>query len=112
MKDKRFDLDKTYKSKNINEQLLFQSVVSLKNIKDAEKFFRDLLTEQEIDEFSKRLHVARLLYEGKLGYRTIAKQAKVSTATVSRVALWLFRGTGGYKKTLESNGFKYFGDNK
>lgn len=88
---------KTYPSKKDKE--LFEAILSLRNINEAENFFRDLLTIPEIKDFAKRLQIAKLLNRG-LTYSETAEKVKASTSTVSRVAHWLFRGTGGYKLIL------------
>jgi TrpR-related protein YerC/YecD len=80
--------------------LLYQGVLKLKNLKEAQAFFRDLLTPQEIDTFSSRFKIARLLHQGQ-SYARIAKATNTSTTTVTRVALWLKRGRGGYQLILK-----------
>jgi TrpR-related protein YerC/YecD len=78
---------------------LYQAVLSLKSLKEATAFFRDLLTLPEIEDLTQRFQIAKRLYQGK-SYAATAKELEVSTTTVSRVAHWLFRGRGGYKQIL------------
>ena len=78
---------------------LFKAVLSLKTIGEAELFFRDLCTIEEIKDMSERWEIVRLLEDGYT-YRDIAEKLKVSTTTVSRVALWLNNGKGGYRLVL------------
>jgi len=78
---------------------LFKTILCLKNLKEAEAFFRDLCTIDEIKELSERWEIARLL-DKDVPYRDIAEKLKVSTTTVSRVANWLYNGKGGYKLAL------------
>jgi TrpR-related protein YerC/YecD len=78
---------------------LFVAILSLKSVKEAECFFRDLCTVDEIKEMSERWEIARLLNE-QLSYRDIASKLKTSTTTVSRVAQWLNNGMDGYKLVL------------
>jgi TrpR-related protein YerC/YecD len=75
---------------------LFEAILALKNQKECEMFFRDLLTLAEIKEFANRYRVARMLAKGDKSYLTIAKEARTTTATVTRVAQWLKSGSGGY----------------
>jgi len=89
-----------FQPRNQREKNLIKAFLKLKNEKDVANFLRDLLTLAEIEEFANRLEVARLLSKG-LSYQKIAKETGVSTATVTRVAYWLFRGCGGYKKVLK-----------
>lgn len=75
---------------------LFEAILSLKTSKEAKVFFRDLCTVDEIKEMSERWEIVRLLQKG-WAYRKIAEKLEVSTTTVSRVAMWLNNGTGGYE---------------
>lgn len=79
---------------------LFTAILKLKNVNEAAKFFRDLLTISEINDFAQRWKMARLLNKG-LTYSEVAKKASASTTTVSRVAHWLHHGRGGYKLILK-----------
>jgi TrpR-related protein YerC/YecD len=83
------------------EQLdsLYEGVLKLKNVKEARAFFRDLCTLGELQEFSERFEVVKLVDQG-VPYREIAKRTGVSTATITRVAQWLKNGEGGYRLVL------------
>lgn len=85
---------------NKNHRRLLEAILKLENIKEASCFFRDLLTIKELDDFSQRWLIARLLNQG-LTYSEVAKKTKTSTTTVSRVAHWLHHGRGGYKLILK-----------
>ncbi|MDD3284480.1 MAG: YerC/YecD family TrpR-related protein [Patescibacteria group bacterium] len=78
---------------------LYKTILALKNIDEAKKFFRDLLTEQEIEEFSKRWQVANMLSE-KISYSTIEKKTGLSSTTIARISKWLNNGKGGYKLSI------------
>jgi len=80
---------------------LFKAVLSLNTINEAQKFFRDLCTIEEIRDMSERFEIAKLIDSG-MTYRGIAKRLKISTTTVSRVAGWLKNGMGGYKIVLNN----------
>lgn len=43
---------------------LFNTILALKNLKEAKAFFRDLLTEAELDEFGNRWLAAKMLNSG------------------------------------------------
>ncbi|MBL6822432.1 MAG: transcriptional regulator [SAR86 cluster bacterium] len=74
----------------------------LNSSKDIEKFLLDLCTPSEIEAMEERWEVAQLLYEGKSTYRDIASKLNTSTATVTRVARFLFKETNqGYIKVLK-----------
>lgn len=85
--------------KNEDTARLFRAVLELKNGAEAENFFRDLMTPQEIQTFAERLKVAELLME-KVSYREIYKRTKVSTATITRINQWLECGMGGYRLAI------------
>lgn len=78
---------------------LFTAILSLESLKEAENFFRDLCTVEELQEMTDRWEIARLVDEG-IPYRVIATRLKTSTTTVSRVAAWLNNGQGGYRLAL------------
>jgi TrpR-related protein YerC/YecD len=88
------------KWKNQDTTKLFEAILTLKNVSECENFFRDLLTLAEIKELSTRYKVARMLVNTKKSYFQIAKEAKTTTATVTRVAHWLKAGMGGYRTII------------
>lgn len=79
---------------------LFKVIISLETIKEAEQFFRDLCTIDEIKEMAERWEIAQLIDKG-ISYRKVAEKLGVSTTTVARVALWLNNGEGGYRLVLD-----------
>ena len=85
---------------NEDTTALFRAILTLKAVPEAERFFRDLCTLRELEEFSRRWAVVRRLEQGE-PYRAIAEGSGVSTATVTRISHWLRHGTGGYDLALE-----------
>lgn len=83
-----------YPTSAMNE--LFSAILKLKNTDEATRFFRDLLTIAELKEFANRWQAVKMLAQGK-SYVEISKKLGMSTATVTRVALWLHHGMGGYQ---------------
>ncbi|SRR5258708_1643212 len=79
----------TYPTKNDKE--LIKALSELKGEKEVAAFLRDLLSVSEIEEFSKRFQVAKLLWTTKLSYIEIAKLVGTSTTTVTRAAHWLYK---------------------
>lgn len=79
---------------------LYSAILKLKTPQEAAKFFRDLLTLPEIEEFANRFQIAKALWHKDGSYQDIAKRLGVSTTTVTRVAQWLHRGKGGYQLVL------------
>lgn len=78
---------------------LYEGVLCLKTVKECRAFFRDLCTLGELQEFSERFEVAKLINE-KVPYREIAQKTGVSTATITRVAQWLNHGEEGYRTVI------------
>lgn len=78
---------------------LFDAVLQLRSVEECRKFFRDLLTETEINEMAERWKAARMLSEG-VPYTTIEKETGLSSRTIARVHKWLKRGKGGYAMML------------
>ena len=85
---------------NPNIESLFSSILLLKNLDEAKNFFRDLLTEAEIVEFSKRWQAAQLLNDG-VSYSQIEKTTGLSSTTVARVSKYLKGKNKGYRSVLE-----------
>ena len=80
---------------------LTKAINKLENEKEIERFLKDLCTPSELNAFEERWEVAKLLYEKDMSYRDIAKTLKTSTATVTRVARFLFNETNkGYQIVL------------
>jgi len=86
-----------WRTKETNE--LFKTILKLKTTEEAEKFFRDLCTLQEIYELSKRWQAVQMIEQG-VAFREIAEKLEMSTTTVARVAHWLNHGEGGYRLAL------------
>lgn len=85
---------------NRNSEALFQLILSLKNMNEAKRFFRDLLSEQEIIEFSKRWQAAQML-DKSIQYTKIQKATGLSSTTVARISKWLNKGMNGYRLMLD-----------
>jgi len=102
---KHFSLLKQYKKMkkqkwvNKKSDSLFKAILTLDNLDEARRFFRDLLTEQEIEEFASRWEVAKMLNQ-KTSYSDIEKKTGMSSTTIARVSKWLNKGMDGYKKIL------------
>ncbi|MCF7835177.1 DNA-binding transcriptional regulator [Candidatus Gracilibacteria bacterium] len=88
-------LDLQKKSLNLQKSFL-----KLKTPKQVFNFLRDLLTEDEILEFSQRLEIATRLYKGQ-NYKEIENQTGTSSTTIARVAKFLKGDFGGYRKVLK-----------
>ena len=85
--------------KNKENKRLVQAILALETSKEDERFLRDLMTEGEIEEFSKRLKTAEMLLN-KISYSTIEKETGFSSTTVARVSKWLNGGGNGYKTII------------
>ena len=78
---------------------LLTAMLTLKTPTELSSFLQDLMTVKELKDISQRWQIV-LLLEKKLPYLDIAKKVGVSTTTVTRVALWLHHGKGGYQTAL------------
>jgi TrpR-related protein YerC/YecD len=91
----------TIKLSPITEQLC-HAFLNLKDKKEVESFLRDLSTPSEIKSMAERFEVANLLMKGFLCYREIHRLTKVSIATITRVARFLFHENNqGYKLVIK-----------
>jgi len=79
---------------------LYKVILQLETLEDCRKFFRDLLTEYEINEFVERWKAARMLANG-VPYTQIEDETGLSTRTIARVGRWLKKGKGGYAMMLK-----------
>lgn len=80
-------------------QQLFSVISKLKSKSEIRNFFRDLLTESEIKEFSARWRAAQML-NNNIPYTKIVSVTGLSSTTVARVQRWLKGGTGGYRSMI------------
>jgi len=76
---------------------LCSALASCKNTDEVADFLRDVGTLSELQAWSERLEVAKLLSQG-LSYREVAQRTGASTTTVTRVARFIENGPGGYRK--------------
>ena|SRR3989344_3872535 len=76
-----------------------EAVLALKNTDEAKRFLRDLMTPQEIKEFTNRLEAAFLLSKD-VQYNAISESTGLSSATIARIKKWLKGSLGGYRLIL------------
>lgn len=74
---------------------LFKAIMELRSNEECYDFFEDLCTIRELESMAQRLHVAKLLVEGRV-YSDIVEETGASTATISRVNRSLQGGNDGY----------------
>lgn len=79
---------------------LIKAILALETPDETKRFLRDLMTEKEIIEFSKRFQAAGMLYR-KVHYNAIEEETGLSSTTVARVSKWLKGKEGGYRAILE-----------
>src|SRR3989338_6473583 len=78
---------------------LVEAVLALKTADETKRFLRDLLTPAEIAEFANRLEAASLLSKD-VQYNAISESTGLSSATIARIAKWLYGSPGGYRLIL------------
>ena len=79
---------------------LIAAFLRLDTVDEAERFFRDLCTLNELRDMAQRWAVVRMLDSG-LHYAEISRTTGASTATITRIASWLNHGEGGYRAMLD-----------
>lgn len=84
----------------MKHKTLYEAILKIQTLEEAEQFFNDIATDKERDDFSDRLKVADLLLKGKT-YETIQKETRISSATIARVNRAITYGNGGYKTILD-----------
>jgi TrpR-related protein YerC/YecD len=81
-------------------EAMFNAILRLETTDEAEAFFRDLCTLNELRDMAQRWAVVRMLESG-LHYAEISRRTGASTATITRIASWLNHGEGGYRAMLD-----------
>ena len=81
------------------EKSLVRAILALETADAARRFLQDLLTPDEIMEFSKRFRAAQMLAE-QVPYSAIEKETGLSSTTVARVSKSLKGTAGGYRRVI------------
>lgn len=87
---------------NLLEKYSQDLIIVLSNLKDKKEIFdflKDLLTEKEILEFSKRFEVAKML-ENNISYLKIEEKTSMSSKTIARVSKFLNWENKWYKNAI------------
>ncbi len=79
---------------------LYAEILKLKTIEEAEAFFSDLCTYNELDAMESRVRAAKLILKGET-FVEVMEKTKISSATLARVSKAIKHGEGGYKLILE-----------
>ncbi|MCI7474809.1 YerC/YecD family TrpR-related protein [Flavonifractor porci] len=89
----------TKNEKREHSDLLYEAILTLKDLDECRKFFSDLCTVAELRAMEQRFEVAMLLSEGMI-YNDILERTGASSATISRVNRSLQYGADGYQAVL------------
>ncbi|WP_251445931.1 YerC/YecD family TrpR-related protein [Vermiculatibacterium agrestimuris] len=92
--------------KRRESDILYEAILSLKDMEECKKFFQDLCTVSELRSMEQRFEVAILLSEGMI-YNDILERTGASSATISRVNRSLHYGADGYQEVLPRIKEKY-----
>ena len=79
--------------------LLYEAILSLKDMDECRSFLSDLCTVAELKAMEQRFEVAMLLSDGMI-YSEILEKTGASSATISRVNRALHYGADGYQQVL------------
>ena len=85
--------------KQVHGELLYEAILSLKDLDECYDFFQDLCTVSELRSMEQRFEVASLLDDGMI-YNDILERTGASSATISRVNRSLQYGADGYQAVL------------
>lgn len=89
----------TKNEKREHVDVLYEAILTLKDLDECKKFFSDLCTVAELRAMEQRFEVAMLLSDGMI-YNDILERTGASSATISRVNRALNYGADGYKQVL------------
>lgn len=89
----------TKSEKKVHGDILYETILSLRDLDECKRFLQDLCTMAELKAMEQRFEVALMLDEGMI-YNDILGRTGASSATVSRVNRALHYGTGGYPQVL------------
>jgi len=79
---------------------LYTVILKLETLDECKKFFRDLLTEKEIEDIAERWKIAKMLVSGT-PYSKIEDELGISSTTIARVHKWVKSGKGGYMMMMK-----------
>ena len=82
-----------------HSDILYETILELKDLDECKKFFSDLCTVAELRAMEQRFEVALLLSDGMI-YNDILERTGASSATISRVNRSLQYGADGYQTVL------------
>lgn len=88
------------KSPKEENNLLYESLLQLKDVEECRRFMQDLCTVNELKAMEQRIEVAMYLRDGMI-YQEILKRTGASSATISRVNRCLNYGSG-YRTALDN----------
>ena len=90
----------TKNEKREHGDVLYEAILTLKDLEECKKFFSDLCTVAELRAMEQRFEVAMLLSDGMI-YNDILERTGASSATISRVNRSLNYGNDGYDMVFE-----------
>ena len=99
----------TKNEKREHGDVLYEAILTLKDLEECKKFFSDLCTVAELRAMEQRFEVAMLLSDGMI-YNDILERTGASSATISRVNRSLQYGADGYQAVLPRIKEKLGGD--
>ena len=82
-----------------SSDILYEAIVSLRDVEECKKFFQDLCTVSELKAMEQRMEVAMLLDQGLI-YSEILERTGASSTTISRVNRCLHYGADGYRTII------------
>ena len=80
---------------------LASALLSIDDFKLMKSFLRDIMTEKEITELSKRLRAADMLIASEK-YTNVARVTGLSSRTIARISDWIKQDNGGYQTVINN----------
>ncbi len=98
----KFDAPRRMSQREIDKLFIdfAKALASVRNSVEAANLIKDLLTEQEVVIFARRLQIARLLEQGYT-YGQIHRVMRVGNSTVAKVHAWMDLSGGGFKMVIK-----------
>lgn len=98
-REARFSMGRHRDRDREQSDLLYETILDLKDLEECKRFFSDLCSVTELRSMEQRFEVALLLYNGMI-YNDILERTGASSATISRVNRSLNYGDDGYQTVL------------
>lgn len=88
------------KEEQIDDSILSNAILKIRNADEAEKFFMDVFSQKELQTLNLRLNIAKMLSES-ISYVEIERRTGASSATIAKISESIKYGNEGLRTILE-----------